>query len=132
MTDRQPICIVIRIPNVALSQSDLEKALGCPLDRYEQPRDGALAYAQIDIPGDRDQWTAAQDCVQSISPAVQQLLPSGQIGSPYLDVAMAFPSSAYTISFTIPALVTAAAGRAGMAVEVSVYPTEANRDSENG
>jgi hypothetical protein len=102
----------------------LERALGCPLNRYEQPSDGTLAYAQIDIPGDRDQWTAAVDCVRSIHGAIQRLLSDGQIGSPYLDIAMAFPSSAYTISFKIPALLTAAAGRAGMAVEISVYPTE--------
>ena len=132
MPDRQPICIVIRIPNVALSRSDLEKALGRPLDRFEQPTNGTLAYAQIDVPGDRDQWTAAHDCVQSIHGAIQRLLSNGQIGSPYLDIAMAFPSSAYTMSLTMPALLIAAAGRSGMAVEISVYPTEADRESENG
>ena len=74
MVDRQPLSIVIRIPDVTLSRSDLETALGLPLDRYEQPTDHASGYAQIDIPDGQDQWAAAVDCVRSVRDPIQRLV----------------------------------------------------------
>ena len=48
----------------------------------------------------------------------------GAIGTPSLDVAMAFPHSSLSKSLTIPAQLAAAAGEAGMEVQLSVYQTE--------
>src|SRR6266849_5951116 len=109
MVSRQPLAIVIRMPNVTLSRSDLETALGLPLDRYEQPTDRATGYAQIDIPGDRDQWAAALDCVRSVREPVQRLVAESLIGTPGFDVAVGFPSSALSKSLAIPAQLAAAA-----------------------
>jgi hypothetical protein len=126
MVNRQPLSIVIRIPNVTLSRPALETALGLPLDRYEQRTDRTTAYAQIDIPSDRDQWAAALDCVQSVREPVRRLVSESLIGTPGFDVAMAFPSSALSKSLAIPAQLAAAAGEAGMDIDISVYRTEAD------
>jgi hypothetical protein len=125
MVDRQPLSIVIRIPDVTLSRSDLETALGLPLDRYEQPTDHASGYAQIDIPDGQDQWAAAVDCVRSVRDPIQRLVSERLIGSPGLDVAVAFPSSVISTSFAIPARLAAAAGEAGLHIDISVYRTGA-------
>jgi hypothetical protein len=45
-------------------------------------------------------------------------------GTPSLDVAMASPHSSLSKSLTIPAQLAAAAGEAGMEVQLSVYQTE--------
>ena len=52
------------------------------------------------------------------------LVSGGAIGTPSLDVAMAFPHSSLSKSLTIPAQIAAAAGEAGMEVQLSVYQTE--------
>src|SRR5207244_4051484 len=52
------------------------------------------------------------------------LVSGGAIGTPSLDVAMAFPHSSLSKSLTIPAQLAAAAGEAGMEVQLSVYQTE--------
>lgn len=93
------------------------------MDRYERASDGALGYAQIDIAEDREQWGAALNCIQSIADAVQRLASEKLIGPPCLDVAMKLPSSALSISIAIPARLAAAAGRAGMDIDISVYRT---------
>ena len=121
--NRQPLSIVIRISDVILSRSDLEAALGRPLDRYEQPTDRVSSYAQIDIPDDQDRWAAALDCVQSIGARLQRLVPENLIKSPQMDIAVAFPSSAVMRSLVIPARLTAAAGEAGMEIGISIYLT---------
>ncbi|WP_315758180.1 hypothetical protein [Bradyrhizobium sp. SZCCHNRI2007] len=72
MAGRRPLCIVIRIPDAALSREELEAALGGPLSRHEPSRDGTSAYAQIDIADDPDEWTAAIDCVQSVGDALRR------------------------------------------------------------
>jgi hypothetical protein len=48
----------------------------------------------------------------------------GAIGTSSLDVAMAFPHSSLSKSLTIRAQLAAAAGEAGMEVQLSVYQTE--------
>jgi hypothetical protein len=120
---RQSLSIVIRIPDVVLSRSDLEAALGRPLDRYEQPTDRTSAFAQIDIPDDRDQWAAALDCVQSVRDPVQRLICESLIGLPCLDVAVGFRSSAVSTSLAIPAQLAAATGETGLDINISVYRT---------
>jgi hypothetical protein len=121
MISRQPLSIVIRIPDVILSPSDLEAALGRPLDRYEQATDSAAAYAQIDIADDRDQWAAALDCVQSISAGIQRLVSENLIGPSQMDIAVAFPSSAVMKSLAIPARLAAVTGETGMDIGISIY-----------
>ena len=123
MVKRQPLSIVIRIPDVILSRSDLEAALGRPLDRYKQTRDNASTFAQINIPDDQDRWAAALDCVQSISARIQRLVSENLIGSSQMDIAVAFPSSAVMRSLEIPARLVAAAGEAGLDINISVYLT---------
>jgi hypothetical protein len=93
------------------------------MDRYEGPSDGALGYAQIDIAEDQDQWGAALNCVRLITDAAQRLVSEKLIGPPCLDVAMKFPSSALSSSIAIPAQLAAAAGRAGMDIDISAYRT---------
>jgi hypothetical protein len=122
MTSPQPLAIVIRIPNVALSRSDLNASLGLEVDRYEATSD--RAYAQIDIADDRDQWVVALDRIQSIRAFVQGLVSRGLIGAPSLDVAVGFPRSSLSKSLTIPAGLAAAAGAAGIDVHLSIYKTE--------
>ncbi|MGC2778069.1 MAG: hypothetical protein WA418_20775 [Bradyrhizobium sp.] len=123
MAGRRPLCIVIRIPDAALSRAELEAALGGPLSRHEPSRDGASAYAQIDIADDADAWAAALDCVQSVGNPIRQLVSDGRIGPPILDVAVTFPSSLASTSLRIPAPLAAAAGHAGIGIEVSIYRT---------
>jgi hypothetical protein len=125
MVNRQPLAIVIRIPDVTLSRPDLEAALGRPLDRYEQPTDRVCAYAQIHIPGDQDQWAAALDCVQSIGARMQRLVSENLIGSSQMDIAVAFPDSAVMKSLEIPARLAAVAGETGMDIGISIYLTDA-------
>jgi len=126
MVNRQPLSIVIRIPRVTLSRSDLETELGLSLDRYEQPSDRAHGYAQIDTADDRDQWAAALDCVQSIGARIRRLVSDNLIGSSHMDVAVGFPSSAVSTSLAIPARLAAVAGETGMDIAISVYRTEAD------
>jgi len=122
MPNLQPLTIVIRIPNVALSRSDLNASLGLQVDRYEALHE--RAYAQIDIADCEDQWAAALDRIRSIHAFIPGLISGGVIGRPSLDVAMAFSHSSLSKSLTIPAQLAAAAGEAGMDVELSVYQTE--------
>jgi hypothetical protein len=122
MTSQQPLCIVIRIPEVSLSESDLNASLGFEVSRYE-PSSGR-AYAQIDIPDHQDQWGATLDCIQSIRAAIQGLVSKSLIGAPNLDVAIGFPCTTLSKSLTIPAGLAAAAGEAGMDIDLSVCQTE--------
>jgi hypothetical protein len=71
-----------------------------------------------------DKWAAALDLIQSIRAFIPGLVSGGAIGTPSLDVAMAFPHSSLSKSLTIPAQLAAAAGEAGMEVQLSVYQTE--------
>lgn len=120
---RQPLCIVIRIPDVSLSEPDLNASLGLEVSRYEPPSSGR-AYAQIDIPDYQDQWVATLDCIQSIRGAIQELVSKSLIGAPSLDVAIGFPSTTLSKSLTIPADLAAAACEVGMNIDLSVYQTE--------
>jgi hypothetical protein len=124
MPNQQPLSIVIRMPNVVLSRSDLDASLGLAVDRYEPSSDHTPGYAQIDIADDRDQWDAALACIQSIRAAIQELVSKDLIAAPNLDVAIGFPSTTMSKSLTIPASLTAAAGEAGMDIDLSVYQTE--------
>ena len=45
MPSSQPLTIVIRIPDVALSRSDLNASLGLQVDRYEASSGRPLFYA---------------------------------------------------------------------------------------
>ncbi|MBR1171762.1 hypothetical protein [Bradyrhizobium liaoningense] len=118
----QPLTVVIRIPNVALSRSDLDTSLKLQVDRYEPS--SRLAYAQIDNGDHEDQWAALLDLIRSIGAVIPGLLAKGEIGRPSVDVAMVFPDSLMAKYLTIPADVVAAAGEAGMGIEVSVYRGE--------
>lgn len=127
MTASRPLTIVIRLPDVALSRSDLEAALGLQLSRYEPSRNEpstGLAYAQIDVADHGDQWATALDTVQSIGAIIPKLLSAGSIGKPSLDVAMTFPHSWMSNSLVVPAVLAAATGAAGIDIEVSVYKTD--------
>lgn len=122
MTSSQPLSIVIRIPDVSLSRSDLNASLGLEVDRYEAS--SGLAYAQIDVAGVGDQWAAALDYIRSIRAAIPRLVSEGAIGTPSLDVAIAFPHSTLSKSLIVPAALAAETGEAGIDVELSVYKTE--------
>lgn len=122
MPSSQPLTIVIRIPDVALSRFDLNASLGLQVDRYEASPD--RAFAQIDIAEHGDQWATALDLIQSIRACIPGLVSRGAIGMPSLDVAMALPHSSLSKSLTIPAQLAAAAGEVGMNVQLSVYQTE--------
>ena len=121
MTNKQPLAIVIRIPDVTLSRADLETALGLPLDRYEQRSDGTSAYAQIQMI--RTNGLLALDCVQSVGDRLQRLVSENLVGSPQMDIAVGFPSSAVMKSLTIPARLAAATGESGMEIGISIYST---------
>ncbi|WP_315716859.1 MULTISPECIES: hypothetical protein [unclassified Bradyrhizobium] len=123
MAGRRPLCIVIRIPSATLSRDELEAALRGRLSRYESSGDGTSAYAQIDIADEPDAWAAAIGCVQSVRDTLRHLNACGRIGSPVLDIAVAFPSSLAATSLKIPAGLAAAAGQAGIGIEVSIYCT---------
>ncbi|WP_407119152.1 hypothetical protein [Bradyrhizobium sp. LMG 9283] len=92
------------------------------VDRYE-PSSG-LAYAQVDNGDHEDQWAALLDLIRSIGPVIPNLVLKGEIGRPSVDVAMVFPDSLMSKYLAIPADVVAAAGEAGMSIEVSVYRGE--------
>jgi hypothetical protein len=121
MSRSQPLSIVIRLPDVALSRSDLNAALGLQVDRYEAKSE--RVYAQIDVEDGGDQWIAALDCVRSLRAVIPQLVSEGSIGASSLDVAMGFPHSSLSKSLTVPADLAAAAGEAGMDIQLSVYKT---------
>ena len=108
MPSSQPLTIVIRIPDVALSRSDLNASLGLQVDRYEAS--SGRPYARIDIADHGDKWAAALDLIQSIRAFIPGLVSGGAIGTPSLDVAMDFPHSSLSKSLTIPAQLAAAAG----------------------
>lgn len=122
MKRSQPLTVVIRMPDVALSRSNLDKSLKLQVDRYE-PSSG-LAYAQVDNGDHEDQWAALLDLIRSIGPVIPNLVLKGEIGRPSVDVAMVFPDSLMSKYLAIPADVVAAAGEAGMSIEVSVYRGE--------
>lgn len=127
MTASRPLTIVIRLPDVAVSRSDLEAALGLQVSRYEPSRNEpstGLAYAQVDVADDGDPWAAALDTVQFIRAVVPKLLAAGSIGKPSLDVAMTLPHSWMSKSLLVPAALAAAAGAAGIDIELSVYKTD--------
>jgi hypothetical protein len=121
---KQPTLAVIRIPNVAVSQAELNLALKIDVDRYEASRHHPGKYAQIDIEDSQDLWRATLRCIQSIRNPVHELISAGLIGAPTLDVALSLPDSSLTKSWTIPAKVAAAAGEMGMDIQLSVYLTE--------
>src|SRR6476620_9589839 len=109
MPSSQPLTIVVRIPDVALSRSDLNASLGLQVDRYEAS--SGRPYARIDIADHGDKWAAALDLIQSIRAFfIPRLVSGGAIETPSLDVAMAFPHASLSTSLTIPAQLAAAAG----------------------
>ncbi|MFB6460224.1 hypothetical protein [Bradyrhizobium tunisiense] len=107
---------------MALSRSDLNALLGLQVDRYEESSQGA--YAQIDIADCAGQWAAALDRIQSIRTIIPRLISAGSIRTPSLDVAMVFPHSSLSESLIIPADLAAAAGEAGIDIQLSVYKTD--------
>jgi hypothetical protein len=121
MNSRQPMTIVIRIPDVKVSRAELNASLNKEVDRYEESRPNAGKYAQITIEDSEDQWHSALRCIQSIRDPVRELLSSGLIGIPALDVALELPESSPARSWIIPADLAAAAGGAGIKIEISVY-----------
>ena len=78
----QPLTIVIRIPDVALSRSDLNASLGLQVDRYGAS--SGRPYAQIDIADHGDKWAAALDLIQSMRAFIPGLVSGGAIGTPKL------------------------------------------------
>jgi hypothetical protein len=122
MKSSQPLTIVVRIPDVALSRSDLDALLNLEVDRYETS--SGFAYAQIDNGDHEDQWAAILDLIRTISTGIIDLISRDKIGRPSVDIAMIFPESLAGRSLTIPADVVAAAGQARMGVVVSVYRGE--------
>ncbi|WP_407154844.1 hypothetical protein [Bradyrhizobium sp. STM 3557] len=122
MKRSQPLTVVIRVPDVALSRSDLETLLQLEVDRYE-PSSGR-AYAQIDNGDHEDQWAALLDLIHSIDTVIPGLVSEGKIGRPSVDVAIIFPDALMSKNLIIPADVVAAAGEAGMSIQVSVYRGE--------
>jgi hypothetical protein len=91
------------------------------VDRFETSF--GRAYAQIDIADSAHPWDAALDRVQSLSAIIPQLVSRGSIGTPSLDVAMDFPHADLSKSLTLPAALVAAAGEAGIDIQLSVYKT---------
>jgi hypothetical protein len=96
--------------------------LALQVDRYETS--AGRTYAQIDIADSGDQWGAALACIQSVRAIILRLVAEGSIGAPSLDVAMVFPYSSLSKTLTVPADLAAAAGGAGMDVQLSVYQTK--------
>jgi hypothetical protein len=121
MTDRQPLSIVIRIPAVKISRDELSASLNVDIFRYDVSRPHADNYAQINIADAEDQWQAARQCIQLIRDPVRELISAELIGIPALDVALSFPDHLMARSWVIPANLAAAAGGAGIDIEVSVY-----------
>ena len=82
----------------------------------------AAVCSQIDIADHGDKWAAALDLIQSIRAFIPGLVSrdwNAGLGRSY-----AFPHSSLSKSLTIPAQLAAAAGEAGMEVQLSVYQTE--------
>ena len=75
MPSSQPLTIVIRIPDVSLSRSDLNASLGLQVDRYEAS--SGREHAQIDIADHGDKWAAALDLIQSIRAFIPGLVSGG-------------------------------------------------------
>jgi hypothetical protein len=121
MTDRQPLSIVIHIPAVKISRAELSASLSLDIDRFEVSRRHADNCAQINIAETDNRWHAAHRCIEMICNPIRELISSGLIGIPSLDVALSFPDSLMSRSWVIPADLAAAAGRAGIDIEVSVY-----------
>jgi len=76
MPSSQPLTIVIRIPDVALSRSDLNASLGLQVDRYEAS--SGRPYARIDIADHGDKWAAAFDLIQSIRAFIPGVVSGGR------------------------------------------------------
>ena len=119
MPSSQPLTIVIRIPDVALSRSDLNASLGLQVDRYEAS--SGRPYAQIDIADHGDKSAAALDLIQSIRAFIPGLVSGGVDWNAELGRSYGLSHSSLSKSLTIPAQLAAAAGEAGMEVQLSVY-----------
>ncbi|GAB1716479.1 MAG: hypothetical protein NTAFB05_15210 [Nitrobacter sp.] len=117
----QPISIVVRLSDVTIARSELERTLGLVLDRYEKIPGRSTSYAQIDIPEADDYWSAALNHIRSIAPVLVPLVSNESIGSMCLDVAIPFHESAMAISSTFPSPLAEVAGSLGMDIEVSIY-----------
>jgi hypothetical protein len=120
MSKYQPLSVVLRLPNVTLSQSKLEEELGCRVNRYERT-DTLGAYAQVDIPDVDDMWTSSTAYLRSLGPRISRLRLDGAIGPPSLDIALRIPSDALSASSEIPAELAQHAGNAGIDIELSIY-----------
>jgi hypothetical protein len=119
----QPISIVVRLADVEIERSQLERSLGFVVDRYELARGHATAYAQIDIPEANDYWSAAFDRIRRMAPILSQFATNKSVGSMCLDVAIAFPDDVMSTSSVVPSSLAELAGGLGMDIELSIYRT---------
>jgi hypothetical protein len=123
MPRSQPLSIVIRFGDVAISRTELERALGCELSRYEPNSARSTHYAQIDVAEATDYWSAALEKIQALPSTIGQLISDGSIGSICLDVAIAFPDKVMSTSSIVPFALAEAVGRLGVDIELSIYRT---------
>jgi hypothetical protein len=123
MTVGAPLAIVIRIPGVTVSHAELNSSLKLDVDRFEASKHGGSDYAQIDIDESQNPWEATLGRIRYIRGSLCEMVSVGSIGVPVLDIALGLPGSVISRSWTIPAAVAAAAGEAGMSIEISVYLT---------
>ena len=116
-----PFAVVLRISGVAVSQSDLETALGVGLVRYEPARAGPLHYAQIDVLTKDDPWAGIIDCVERFGSQIQALKKDRSIGRVSIDLAVSFDERFAVVTYNLPSHIAEAVGRQGIDVEFSVY-----------
>jgi hypothetical protein len=125
-----PFAVVLRISDVALSQSELETALGVSLARHEPARVGPLHYAQVDVDivarhvtllVEHDLWAGIVECIERLGPQIQALRNDRRIGRTSIDLAVSFSEDLAVATYGLPSRVARAAGRYGIDIELSVY-----------
>ena len=116
------LAMVIRLSEVSLPRSELERELGQPVDRYESS--GQNFHAQIDVLGHEDQWHPTLNFILAIAKPLGKLHSEGHIGTPCLDVAMNFPSSAAMSTLTVSTKMMTVLVETGIDLEISVYPAD--------
>jgi hypothetical protein len=110
---------VLRIPDVTVSRTSLEIAVG-HLDRFEASAANGTSYAQIDAPKECI-WADVLALMERVGPVLLSYFGRGEIGRPSLDVGLSIEGDRTSVSLLVPNDVVVAAGRFGFDLEASAY-----------
>jgi hypothetical protein len=113
---------VIRLSNIELTRSEVERLLGVTLDRFEPSKHGASHYGQLNAQA--EDWQALVALMNQVGPPIRDCVRRGEMAKPEVDVGWHIDANNLASSLHVPPAVTSAIAHFGFELVASAYLTE--------